>query len=97
MSPAPNHLREMAELIYDNFRPHSTNVAENMSTEFVRDFTKRATFKIDIKSKEALLFLLKMTPYYWHSRPEQQQLLAQLDKLETPIHFYLKLYQNQSS
>ena len=44
-----------------------------------------------------ILDLLKMTPYYWHSRPEQQDMLAKLDKLETLIHFNINIYQNQST
>ena len=92
MSPAPNHLREMAELIYDNFRPHSTNVAENMSTEFVRDFTKRATFKIDIKSKEALLFLLKMMPYYWSTGVERLETITGKNELSVTCDFNIDVF-----
>ncbi|MFB0924389.1 MAG: methyltransferase domain-containing protein, partial [Vicingaceae bacterium] len=65
VSPGENHLKELAELIYDNFREHENNVIEKMTPTLELYATKKATFNIHITNVEDLLILLKMTPYYW--------------------------------
>lgn len=92
VSPAPNHLREMAELIYDTFRPHTNNVVEKMMPLFEHDSTKRTTFKIDIKSAEELLFLLKMTPYYWSTGIERLENITNKNELSVTCDFNIDIF-----
>ena len=80
-----------------NIEPHEGNFK---ATDEHSSFTLLE--QIEIKSvvtvKGADIFdLLTMTPYYWHSTAEQQQQLASLDQLITPIHFYLRVYKNNTS
>ena len=97
VGPGEEHLSGLTALIYEHTVPHRGNY-EGLDAANQLSLLQQVEIKQSITvSGSDILDLLKMTPYYWHSRPEQQQLLAQLDKLETPIHFYLKLYQNQSS
>ena len=76
VSPGENHLKELAELIYDNFREHENNVIEKMTPTLELYATKKATFNIHITNVEDLLILLKMTPYYWKTTEEK---LAQIE------------------
>ena len=92
VSPASNHLREMAELIYDNFRPHTSNVIEKMSPLFKHDFAERTTFKIDIKSAEDLLSLLKMTPYYWSTGIERLENITNKNELSVTCDFNIDIF-----
>lgn len=92
VSPAPNHLREMAELIYEEFRPHTTNIVENMTTLFGHDSTNRTTFKIDLKSAEDLLFLLKMTPYYWSTGIERLENITNKSELSVTCDFNIDIF-----
>ena len=97
VGPGEDHLSGLTALIYRQSVPHRGN---NTGLENAQQF--RLLEQIEIKQTmvvtgSEILDLLKMTPYYWHSRPEQQELLATLDTLETPIHFYLNIYQNQST
>lgn len=92
VSPAPNHLREIAELIYDTFRPHTSNVVEKMSSLFKHDSTKRTTFKIDIKSAEDLLSLLKMTPYYWSTGIERLENITNKNELSITCDFNIDIF-----
>jgi len=92
VSPASNHLREVAELIYDTFRPHTSNIAEKMTATFKHDFTKRATFKIDIKSAEAILFLLKMTPYYWSTGKDRLENISNKNELSVSCDFNIDVF-----
>lgn len=95
VSPAANHLREMAELIYENFRPHTTNIIEKMSTEFNHDSTTRTTFTLDIKSAEDLLFLLKMTPYYWSTDIERLENITSKKELSVTADFNIDIFKSK--
>lgn len=92
VSPAPNHLREMAELIYEEFKPHTTNIVEKMTTLFEHDSTNRTTFTIDLKSAEDLLFLLKMTPYYWSTGLERLQNITNKNELSVTCDFNVDIF-----
>ncbi len=94
VSPASSHLREMAELIYDTFRPHTTNIVERMTSVFEHVFTKRTTFKINIKSTEALLFLLKMTPYYWSTGIERLENITNKNELSVTCDFNIDIFKH---
>ncbi|ETN91534.1 23S rRNA (guanine(745)-N(1))-methyltransferase [Gammaproteobacteria bacterium MOLA455] len=97
VGPGAEHLSGLTALIYEQSLPHGGNTAGlEKATQF------NLLEQIEIKQTivvtgSYILDLLKMTPYYWHSRPEQQEMLAKLDKLETLIHFKINIYQNQSS
>lgn len=92
VSPAPNHLREMAELIYDTFRPHTSNIVKKMTPLFKHDSTKRTTFKINMKSAEDLLFLLKMTPYYWSTGIERLENITNKNELSVTCDFNIDIF-----
>lgn len=92
VSPAPNHLREMAELIYDTFRPHTSNIVKKMTPLFKHDSTKRTTFKINMKSAEDLLFLLKMTPYYWSTGIERLENITNKNELSISCDFNIDIF-----
>lgn len=92
VSPAPNHLREIAALIYDRVKPHSSNAIEKMSTHFTHAFSTRTTFHIALNSNEALLSLLKMTPYYWSTEPERLANLTSKNQLTVTCDFMVDVF-----
>ena len=97
VGPGTEHLSGLTSLIYEQSLPHGGNTA---SLEKASQFNLLEQIEIKqsiVVSGSDILDLLKMTPYYWHSRPEQQTMLATLDKLETVIHFNINIYQNQSN
>jgi 23S rRNA (guanine745-N1)-methyltransferase len=92
VSPAANHLREIAELIYDTFRPHTPNTEEKMTSLFKHTISKRTTFKIDISSAEDLLSLLKMTPYYWSTGIERLEKITNKSELTVTCDFNIDVF-----
>ena len=94
VSPASSHLREMAELIYDTFRPHTSNIVETMTSGFGHVFTERTTFQIDIKSADVLLFLLKMTPYYWSTGIERLENITNKNELSVTCDFNIDIFKH---
>jgi len=95
VSPGENHLKELAELIYDNFRPHESNVIERMETSFTQHTTKKATFNIHIKDNASLLILLKMTPYYWSTSKENLAKIENCKDINITCDFNISIFQEQ--
>jgi len=97
VGPGAEHLSGLTALIYEQSLPHGGNTE---GLEKAAQFSLLEQIEIKqtiVVSGSDIIDLLKMTPYYWHSRPEQQEMLTQLDKLETLIHFNINIYQNQNS
>ncbi len=95
VSPASNHLNEMAALIYEKVKPHTTTVAAQMSTEFEQLVNKRTTFTIDLKSAEDLLALLKMTPYYWSTGIERLENITNKNELTVTCDFNIDIFRKK--
>lgn len=92
IGPGEQHLSGLTAYIYTNRVPHRGN---NLATELEQFSLIDETEINDTINIEngAILDLLKMTPYYWHAREEQQQQLANLKTLRTDIQFRIKTYQ----
>ena len=97
VTPAPNHLREMAELIYETFKPHTVNAEEKMTTEFELVFNERKTFTIEIKNADDLLSLLKMTPYYWSTGIERLENITNKNELSVTCDFNIDIFKQKVS
>jgi len=97
VGPGEEHLTGLTAHIYEQHEPHEGNFK---TTDEHPNFSLQQ--QIEIKSVVTvngpdIFDLLTMTPYYWHCTAEQQQQLAALDQLITPIHFYLRVYKNNTS
>ena len=95
VGPGTNHLRSLAEKIYDKVVPHTmTFSAIDQQHHFT--FINEQLIESEITvAAEHLLSLLKMTPYYWHATQEQQQSLAELEQLVTPVSFAIHTYKKR--
>lgn len=92
VSPGENHLKELAELIYDNFREHKNNVIEKMTPSLEYQTTKKATFNIHITDVESLLILLKMTPYYWSTSKENLTKIESCNDINITCDFNISIF-----
>jgi 23S rRNA (guanine745-N1)-methyltransferase len=94
VSPGENHLKELAELIYDSFRTHENNVIERMTPTFEHYATKKATFNIHITEVESLLILLKMTPYYWSTSKENLAKIEACKDINITCDFNISIFKH---
>ncbi len=96
VGPGEEHLRGLAEQIYDKIVPHEGNHGVlDEADEFVLQSQQEIKETITVAGED-VHDLLMMTPYYWHTKPEQQEKLANLPQLETTIHFYINEYRRSS-
>jgi 23S rRNA (guanine745-N1)-methyltransferase len=94
VGPGEQHLSGLTALIYDKTLPHAGNPVD-VAAQFSLQESIEIKRDISVKGSD-ILDLLTMTPYYWQARPEQQAMLAKLQKLDTTIHFYINIYQHVS-
>lgn len=87
VSPGEHHMKQLAELIYDSFRPHEYNIIEKIGEPFTHLLTSRKTFEIDINNSSMLQNLLKMTPYYWNTSIEAQKKIEQCNAITITCDF----------
>lgn len=91
VGPGEQHLSGLTAHIYSDRVPHQGNNLDDSLGDFSLQETLEIKDSITITGPD-ILDLLKMTPYYWHARAEQQALVANLKTLETVIHFMIKIY-----
>lgn len=90
VTPAPRHLWQLREFIYDNVRPHDT-----VDTTF-EGFNKISSeqFNYDIMpSKENRLNLLQMTPFAWKADEAMTQAIGNAESTAIELDFIISIYQ----
>ncbi|MEN8928982.1 MAG: putative RNA methyltransferase [Flavobacteriales bacterium] len=92
VSPGENHMKQLAELIYDTFRPHEYNIIEKIEEPFEHVSTQRKTFEIEIKDSSMLQNLLKMTPYYWNTSKEGQEKIENCNDISIVCDFNITVF-----
>lgn len=92
VSPGENHMKQLAELIYDSFRPHEYNILEKIEKPFSHVSTHKKTFTIEIKDSEMLQNLLKMTPYYWNTSKEGQAKIENCADISITCDFNITIF-----
>ena len=92
VGPGKGHLSGLAEKIYDNVVAHEGNYKVLSDSEQFELIEQHEINEIIEVQGKHILNLLMMTPYYWHTKPEQQQELSELGRLTTFIHFQIEIY-----
>lgn len=92
VSPAKNHMKQLAELIYDSFRPHQHKIVSEMPDSFTFDFSERVSFEIEINDANTLSDLHKMTPYYYNTSKEAQVKIATCDSIKIDCDFHISVF-----
>ena len=70
ISAGPNHMKEIAEEIYESYIPHDYDPSPVLSPHFDLKNKETITFEITLNQKEDIKSMLQMTPYYWSSDEE---------------------------
>lgn len=87
------HMKEVAELIYDTFRPHNNKVADKMSSLFKLKSHAQCEYELLLNDNDSILNLLKMTPYYWNTSKEILQKFHDLKQLKVTCDFDIHVFQ----
>jgi len=77
--PSGNHMKEVAELVYEEFIPHQSSFKESLESNSFFQIIKVENLKKTIfLSGQDLLNFISMTPYLYKFKQEQLELLKEL-------------------
>jgi 23S rRNA (guanine745-N1)-methyltransferase len=93
VSPAENHMKEIAELVYDEFRPHEKTILDKVPEPFRQMVSKQCRFELHLEDTKAILNLLKMTPYYWSASEKQVANFEMIQKMEITCDFNITVFE----
>lgn len=95
VGPGAKHLQGLASYIYDKPLEHQGNFSA-----LCNDKRFKLMDVINIESNLTvdgadIFDLLRMTPYYWHTQPCQQESLRTMSELKTSVSFEVQIYQRR--
>lgn len=90
VTPGPEHLWGLRRLLYADPKPHRDEVPAPDGFELVADH--RLHYGIELHSKESISHLLAMTPYVWQAPQTALEVAMNLDNLQTPVDFCVRVY-----
>lgn len=89
--PGEDHLLELKSVIYEH--PYKNQVKEYELEKFTFIRSEKIHTKIQLKSKEDILNLFQMTPYYYRTKKEDMEKIHTLEQFEVTVSFELLIYQ----
>ena len=88
VDPAPNHLFELKQQVYDTPRLH--RIDDEPRGGFTRVHSECFSFPISFDSEEHKLALIKMTPFYWKLPPGRiETIVKALDNVTADFHIQI--------
>lgn len=91
-TPAPTHLQELRQLIYDDVRPYDLLAPDAYMPDFSQQSTQQISTAIQLTSSDDIRNLLQMTPFYWHMPQAKQDHLLALNELDLQIAFEVSIW-----
>lgn len=90
--PAPEHLWELKQVLYDKPYPNREQAIPYEGLEYVDIVPVEARIRVEGEDLQALF---QMTPYYWKTPREGAQRLAALDALEVSAAFRIHVFRRE--
>jgi len=90
VTPAPRHLWQLREFIYDDVREHDTQ--DTTFEGFRMTSSNRFSYQI-CPSNIHRMALLQMTPFAWKANQAQTKAISEADGLDIELDFIINLYQ----
>ena len=87
--PAKNHLMKLKAFLYDNPRENEMDEIEIEGFTYLDTILVKDEF---FASGEEIKSLVKMTPYYYHTKIEDLEKLDDIDEFNTNTEFELRIY-----
>ncbi len=82
VSSGKHHLLELRELLYDDVWVDEVDLEAETGEQFDLIGAEELAYKINLESKQEIMNLVRMTPYYYKAKKERVANLEKLDVLE---------------
>lgn len=90
-----NHMKEIAELIYDEYKTHEYSPESKMLEHFELCHIEECNFNINLQGNRAITNMLKMTPYYWSANDIQLENMKSLKSIDVTCEFDIYLFSHK--
>lgn len=93
VTPASQHLIEFRKILFEEvYEKDAEQVMEKMIGEFDLQEQVAIQFPLHLKSEEDIKNLLKMTPFFWRSSKEKQEMLMSCGELDVSVDVILWVF-----
>jgi len=93
VTPGPDHLDALRIIIYTSVKPHpQTPALMANDTLFEQTASTRVRYPIVLDSRDQIMNLLSMTPYYWHISRATKAAIEELTRLELTVDAYVNVF-----
>ena len=97
VSPGPRHLNGLREIIYPNAREHApSTICEQAKQLFSLSAEARIHYPLELKSSEAIMDLLAMTPYFWNIDLKTKARVEALDRLALDVDVEIRAFKKRT-
>ncbi len=93
VSPGPRHLNGLREIIYPDAREHGpSTITEEAKGLFSLSSETRINYQIELESREAIMDLLAMTPYFWNIDLKTKARVEARDRLALDVDVVIRTF-----
>ncbi len=93
VTPGPDHLDGLRGILYTTVMPHpDTPALMAGDTLFERTASTRVRYPVVLDSREQIMNLLTMTPYYWNISPATRTRVEGVSRLELTVDAYVSVF-----
>lgn len=97
VSPGLRHLNGLREIIYPETREHApSTICEEVKGLFSLYTERRINYQLELKSREAIMDLLAMTPYFWNIDRKTKSKVEALDRLALDVDVELRVFKKRT-
>lgn len=89
--PGRKHLWGLKQVLYETPYENDEQLPSTTTLKLVNTF--KVTDHITLQSQEDIQAVFRMTPYYFHTSPQDKEKLLNLNELETTVEFVLAEYE----
>lgn len=93
VSPGPRHLNGLREVIYPEAREHApSTIRDEAKALFSLSAETRVQYRLELESREAIMDLLAMTPYFWNIDLRTKARVEALDRLALDVDVEIRVF-----
>jgi len=89
------HMRQIAEMVYAEFRPHKDSTTAKLETDFDIHKSEEIKFDLELDNSFDILNMLQMTPYFWHFSEDQLKEVSNLTNIKVSCDFKIELWKKK--
>jgi 23S rRNA (guanine745-N1)-methyltransferase len=97
VSPGPGHLNGLRKIIYPDAREHApSTISEEAKELFALSAETRIKYPLELSTREAILDLLAMTPYFWNIDLKTKARVEALDRLALDVDVEIRVFKKRT-